>query len=481
MNLLENAEARRVRTLHALDSDSQATRGQFFTPLLAARIIASLPNLPESGVFTILDPGAGSGILTAAIADRIHRLRPKLKMEITAIENDIFLHPALNETLQEIERFTTAKTTLIPDSFLNWALSTTDRFDLVIQNPPYAKLSSKSEEQALLRSNGIVVPNIYAAFMALALRVLRESGQQVAITPRSWMNGSYYATFRHQVTRIAGINAIHTFESRSKVFKDTGVLQEAVIVSMTKGSFPEQVDVYTSHDHLSAPSVRTVAYADVVTPDFVHIPATELDTEAVAWMTRNVSCLLSDLGLTVSTGRVVDFRSRENLRVEHEQGAVPLLHASHLHGGHVQHPIRPKKPEWFVPDSEKTKNMLVDSGAYVLIKRFSAKEERRRVVAGIWESDEHAAFDNKLNFIHCNGGGIDPRIARGLWIFLNSTQLDRYFRVFSGHTQVNATDLRHMRFPTESQLLELGSAEVDGQERIDAVVENIVVQETVAA
>ncbi|MHC9767348.1 hypothetical protein ACQX0Q_02645 [Corynebacterium diphtheriae] len=83
MNLLENAEARRVRTLHALDSDSQATRGQFFTPLLAARIIASLPNLPESGVFTILDPGAGSGILTAAIADRIHRLRPKLKMEIT--------------------------------------------------------------------------------------------------------------------------------------------------------------------------------------------------------------------------------------------------------------------------------------------------------------------------------------------------------------------------------------------------------------
>jgi adenine-specific DNA-methyltransferase len=36
--------------------------------------------------------------------------------------------------------------------------------------------------------------------------------------------------------------------------------------------------------------------------------------------------------------------------------------------------------------------------------------------------------------------------------FLNSTVLDVYFRQFNGHTQVNATDLRNLRYPSRSQL-----------------------------
>jgi adenine-specific DNA-methyltransferase len=36
--------------------------------------------------------------------------------------------------------------------------------------------------------------------------------------------------------------------------------------------------------------------------------------------------------------------------------------------------------------------------------------------------------------------------------YLNSQEVDDYFRVFSGHTQVNATDLRRLRYPTIEQL-----------------------------
>ncbi|MGV0358901.1 hypothetical protein [Corynebacterium mastitidis] len=310
--------------------------------------------------------------------------------------------------------------------------------------------------------------------MALGLRLLRPGGQQVSITPRSWMNGTYYSAFRGEFTSTAGIDSIHIFESRSKVFGDTGVLQESIIVSVTKARFPKNVAVYTSHDHLSGPTMTIVNYNDVVTPDFIHVSATEADSEAVAWINKNARCTLKDLGLMVSTGRVVDFRSRDNLRDEPGNRAVPFLHSSHLLGGIVHHPIRPRKPEWFAANSDKTQKMLVEGGAYVLIKRFSAKEERRRVVAGVWESSSPAAFDNKLNFIHDNGAGLDPEIAKGLWIFLNSTQLDRYFRVFSGHTQVNATDLRQMRFPTVNQLRALAHVDVEGQESIDAAVEEIV-------
>jgi hypothetical protein len=41
-------------------------------------------------------------------------------------------------------------------------------------------------------------------------------------------------------------------------------------------------------------------------------------------------------------------------------------------------------------------------------------------------------------------------------VFLNSTRLDEHFRLFNGHTQVNATDLRSLKYPSRDALLELG-------------------------
>lgn len=151
MDLLERAEPLRALTLQTLDAQNQAARGQFFTPLLAARILAALPKLPKSGTLRILDPGAGSGILSAAIAERIYRECPDLEVEITAVENDSALSEALESTLHDVESETTSSTRLLPTDFLQWALMTDETFDLIIQNPPYAKLATKSDEQQLLR------------------------------------------------------------------------------------------------------------------------------------------------------------------------------------------------------------------------------------------------------------------------------------------------------------------------------------------
>ena len=66
-------------------------------------------------------------------------------------------------------------------------------------------------------------------------------------------------------------------------------------------------------------------------------------------------------------------------------------------------------------------------------------------------------FENHLNYFHENGRGLPLRLATGLAFFLNSTLIDDYFRLFSGHTQVNATDLRKLKYPTREQLELLGS------------------------
>ncbi|WP_447947943.1 Eco57I restriction-modification methylase domain-containing protein [Microbacterium maritypicum] len=475
MTFTQRAEVRRTEVLNTLDADAQAALGQYFTPVAAAEIIADLPTIPTGDIVRILDPGAGSGMLGAAMVERLRASRPDVAIELTAVELDEAPLEALDATLADLRENGGVKVQRVSADFIEWALDTDQRFDIVIQNPPYRKLRTDSPAQATLRRAGIDVPNIYAAFLALGIRLLADGGQQVAITPRSWMNGTYYSDFRRQFVNTVGIESVHTFESRSKVFKDTNVLQEAIVVSATRGASPDVVQLRTSHDHNSGITSRSVPYPQVVTDDFIHVPASEKDAEAVAWMSAHVTHTLADLGLTVSTGRVVDFRSRDMLHHERLDGAAPMVNSTHLRGGVSEHPLAvAKKPQWFKTDPKVEARLLVPSGCYVLIKRFSAKEEKRRVVAAVWESTEPVAFDNKLNYVHASGAGLDPEVARGLTVFLNSTRLDDYFRVFSGHTQVNATDLRQMKFPTAEQLRLLALTNTATQADIDAAVESAV-------
>ncbi|SDM81616.1 Eco57I restriction-modification methylase domain-containing protein [Actinomyces ruminicola] len=471
MNLLERAAARRQVTLGSLDLANQAELGQFFTPTAVARIMADLVHLPASGTLRVLDPGAGSGMLSAAVVDRVRRERPDVQVSVTAVELDQRLWPVLADTLADCAAESGVRTSLVKSDFVQWALHTDERFDVVIQNPPYHKIRARSALDADLRSAGIAVPNIYAGFMALGTLLVDTGGQQVSITPRSWMNGTYFSHFRRTLLASFGIDAIHTFQSRSEVFDDLGVLQETIIVSAINGPQPDMIRLSSSVDHHDTPVTRHVSAAQVVTNDFVFVPASSQDAEAVKWMDC-ARYTLADLGMTVSTGRVVDFRSREYLAHEPSDGAVPMVYPANITRQRVVHPRDSvRKPQWVRATGPMRTKFLVPAGTYVLVKRFSAKEEKRRLVAAVWSDDgRQPAFDNKLNYIHCAGHGLDPEVAAGLAVWLNSKPVDDYFRVFSGHTQVNAGDLRQMRFPSLDQLRRLGESTHDPEEAIRRVM-----------
>ncbi len=85
-DLLNVAESERVAALGGLDARTQSELGQFFTPAAAAQLIASIPRLPESGTLRVLDPGAGSGVLAAALVSRALAERPELSIEVVALD-----------------------------------------------------------------------------------------------------------------------------------------------------------------------------------------------------------------------------------------------------------------------------------------------------------------------------------------------------------------------------------------------------------
>ena len=272
------------------------------------------------------------------------------------------------------------------------------------------------------------------------------------------------------------------YESRKKAFKDDDVLQENIIYSLAKAiTQPRTVQISSSHSpEDQSCTTREVPFIDIVVPTdqhaYIRLAVSEEDSD-LAHRVRALPCSLNELGLTVSTGRVVDFRAREHLRREPEEGTVPLIYATHFDKGFVSWPKVSKKANALASTAE-TASLTVPSGTYVLTKRFTSKEERRRIVAVIYDpgriSAQQVGFENHLNYFHLNGQGVPMDLARGLALFLNSTAVDLYFRQFSGHTQVNATDLRGLRYPTVKQLLEVGQnfgQSLPTQAQIDELIE----------
>lgn len=479
--------------------DDRSAIGQFLTPAPTARFMASLFERDVATV-RILDPGAGSGSLFAALTERLISKpdRPK-SIEVVAYETDRNIVPHLEETIELCQQLcdeadVAYRGTVRYDDFistavaqLNNGLFATSQHDFthVILNPPYKKINSETQTRKILSSAGLETSNLYAAFVWLAVRLTRPGGEVVAITPRSFCNGPYFKRFRKALLNLVDLRHIHTFESRNEAFADDSVLQENVIFHAIRNKHQTgTVNISVSRGlDFGDMQVREVSFQDVVVPTdpdaFIHLIERDDARQAMEHMSK-FSATLDELGIQVSTGRVVDFRAREFLRKDPQPGAVPLIYPCHFQDGFVHWPLKGAKKPNAIASSNRTAGLLVPSGYYVLTRRFTAKEERRRIVGVVYDpmriDSPQVGFENHLNYFHCRGHGLPADLARGLALFLNSSLLDQYFRLFSGHTQVNATDLRKMRYPSREQMSRLGremTSTLPDQQSIDAAVEKV--------
>lgn len=473
--------------------------GQFLTPAPIAHFMASLFQRDVKDV-QILDAGAGAGVLSAAAVETFISQRKRLRsVNVIAYESDELMLPYLEDTLSRCKAacikvdiafrsetrakdFVAAGTALTEEGLF---VGDAERFTHVIMNPPYRKINGQTKTRRLLDTAGMEVSNLYAAFVWLAAKMLVPGGELVAITPRSFCNGPYFRRFRLALLDMMSLRRIHVFESRKKAFREDDVLQENVIFHAVRvGHKPKRVTISSSEgSNFHKINIRSVPYEHVVFPHdkdaFIHLVLNKNDEDVMHRM-RRFKTTLDDLGIEISTGRVVDFRAREHLRMLPEAGTVPLVYPCHFENGFICWPMESGKKPNAVISSEQTRELMVPAGYYVLTKRFTAKEERRRVVAAIYDPRRFQSlfvgFENHLNYFHAGGKGLSPNIAKGLALYLNTTLFDRYFRLFSGHTQVNATDLRKMCYPAREQLIRL-SAHVNNrmpdQQVVDAILEKL--------
>lgn len=465
-------------------SAHKAQLGQFMTPRGVAEHMAASFDTARFDRVSLLDAGAGRGALSLAFARRWASTAPAgSSLSVDAYEVDPAMVRELRAGLASLKDLTGASSRVVEGDFVAEAAAMIARgerpYTHAILNPPYKKISSKSPARMLLRNAGIETVNLYSGFVALAVKLMRDEGEIVAIIPRSFCNGPYYRPFRDILLDNAAITSIHLFKARDKAFSADNVLQENVIIHLRRGAVQGDVEISTSADASFADlKSRRVPFRNVVTNGdaarVIHIP---IDANGAAL--ANIPAYrtsLGDLGLQVSTGPVVDFRLKRYLRDNPSPGDAPLLYPLHFSGGRFEWPRPGARKANALALNAETARHVYPRGFYVVVRRFSSKEEARRIVASLVDPAQlpgsWVAFENHLNVFHAGKKPLSEDMARGLTVYLNSKIVDDWLRNFSGHTQVNATDLRAMPLPSRARLQALGKwgGSTPTQAQIDAMI-----------
>jgi len=463
------------------DGEHKKAWGQFFTSTAIADFMASLLRAPARDEVRILDPGAGTGILGLAAAEALIA-KHGVRVHLTAVEKEPGAIATLHEaTSRARERFgdEALSVEIVHDDFLDLDRPSLGSqplagFDYVIANPPYFKMSPSD-------ARGGDAPNVYARFMEVAARMLRHDGDLCFIIPRSFASGHYFRPFRRRFHSGMRLDHVHLFESRRDAFRSDGVLQENLIVLYRRTRDPEptvRISCSTGDRDLQERFVHDVERARVLSLTdanaVLYLPANSRDLRLMDIFASWGNSLAS-YGLDVSTGPVVPFRSEDFLRSTSTKTTGPMLWLQHVLPGRVEWPLAGgfRKPEHI--ELTAPAKLFVENRTYVLLRRFSAKEDARRLVAAPYVRDSiHApvlGLENHVNFIHRKRGDLETAEAMALSALLNSALFDAYFRISSGNTQVSATELRALPLPPPFVLQSVAACLRRGATEDDAVAE----------
>jgi len=205
--------------------------GQVFTSPILAKFMISLLKENINSNSKMLDPCIGPNTFFKALPKEVSNCYLK------GIEIDQNL---IND---EIEKFyNDSKRILIQGSFFD--LDSTEKFDLIIQNPPYVRqellangVNSKSNIKNDLLSSFSTVPsqsNLYIYFLLKSILHLNENGIMVAVIYDSWLYSSFGIFLKESFLKLGHLASIYHF--RKSAFDNAEVGATVIKFVKTKNS-----------------------------------------------------------------------------------------------------------------------------------------------------------------------------------------------------------------------------------------------------
>ena len=479
--MLNLAVRNTAKLIRAKSKSDNIRLGRFFTKRECARLMANMLMLDENkSAYTVLDPGAGTGILSAAVIEEIcHRVPKCRQIFLTCYETNPDFIEQLEDNLERIRKkarhdydvklyITIYRENYIVESRNHYTVTLfdtiEDKFDIIICNPPTELIEKGSDEAN--RAGGVTQVKINAAllFAKMAAKHIEDGGKLVIMMPTTVASASSMAPFRREMSEMLSLEKIHLFVGKVKNDKRAVPLKKTMILCYSKSELkPSTVTITTSTDWGKPENLVILPPLDY---NFVinskdgslTLPKSVEDTKIVQYISAFPETL-SSLGLKISTGLVLDSRCEGLLFTEPIKGCVPLIRPSAIQGGQIRFPL-PIKRQYLAPVNtsliQKNKNMLI-------IKRVPAKSDERFVNAAVYMAAQLPAYryistHNKINYIDTkdHDGEICARLAFGLYAILNSTIYDRYISIVSKSKQINAKELRSLPLPPRHLIENMG-------------------------
>lgn len=473
----------------SVNQEHKKANGQFFTPVEIAKLMGTFSKNDAVNI-RILDPGCGTAILTCALLERLSDKNKKLKkVDLVVYETDSALISYTKKALDFLKEWLEHQKIVFyysihTNDFIlenadcltdngNLFSTATEPFDIIVSNPPYFKLSIDDTRAIAAKTVVNGHPNIYAIFMAISARLLKENGELIFITPRSYASGSYFKLFREYFFKIIEIDNVHLFVSRKATFNRDKVLQETVIIKGTrkeKTNPKHNVIVSSSQGlkDLATPEIKSFNQKELIdlssNEKILYLPTSDFD-ESILSVFKKWNGNLNKYNIQISTGPVVAFRSREHIQENYENGTVYLAPLFWLHNVKqmaLEWPILKPEKGQYVRIENESKSILIPNKNYILLRRFSTKDDKSRLIAAPYFSNfiksDYIGVENKVNYIYRPKGHLDRNEIVGLCALLNSALFDSYFRIFNGNVNVSATELREIPLPPFETIKEIGDS-----------------------
>lgn len=426
-------------------------KGQFFTSVSIAEFMA-MKAAHAAEHLSILEPGAGNGILTATLIKYCVENELCNSFDIKFVENDFEIIPVLESTSVLIKEYVSmhqgaVNISISTDNYIT--VSDSRQYDVIICNPPYMKIRKDSAEAQAMQEYVYGQPNLYGLFMCKAVNNLKKGGRFVFITPRSWTSGNYFKSVRKFILDRLNLTDLLLFENRDNVFNHEDVLQETLITSGTKEERQAQfIYLYNADGSLDIEpfqmEVPSCLIKSIGADSYLLLPKNEEDIQVIQRMSA-IPDTFESLGYCFKTGPVVEFRNKASLSTVKKNGYIPMYRTANIINGRCVFPANTDKAQYI---SVAEKKLLLSNVNTVLLRRLSAKEENRRLQSCVYYqtgSNRHISVENHVNYlVRLDGQPLSADEAEWINKLLMSDDYDIYYRVINGNTQVNAGEMNKL-------------------------------------
>ncbi|OBP17279.1 hypothetical protein A5320_20755 [Rheinheimera sp. SA_1] len=183
----------------------QKRTGSYYTPPVIAKFLCEHVSRKLIGKeISVLEPSAGDGVFVSEIG--ACQLLGTQALSITAIE----ISNTEAGKIENIHVPNHVSITVVNEDFLNYQDCCTEKFDLVIGNPPYIKLSYLTDSQIRICKNinsafdlELVsgVKNIWSSFLLSSIRLLKNDGIVAFVLPAEFLQVNYAKPIRDLLLR----------------------------------------------------------------------------------------------------------------------------------------------------------------------------------------------------------------------------------------------------------------------------------------